>query len=87
MKVTALAVAFMMSAPAWAVAAPALGGGANMVTSPVTNSYAQQYRKRQAILAVREEGLRLRAADGGKLTDTHRAYLQAKLDAAKVGNY
>lgn len=31
-------------------------------------------------LALRDEALRLRAADGGTLTATHRAYLQRKLD-------
>jgi hypothetical protein len=30
---------------------------------------------------LREEGLAMQEADGGKLTDEHRAYLQGKLDA------
>jgi hypothetical protein len=45
------------------------------------------FRKQHAILAVRDEGLKLQSADGGKLTDAHRKYLQAKLDAVLVGNY
>ena len=44
-------------------------------------------QKRIAIRAVREEGLKLRAGDGGKLTEAHRAYLQFKLDAVLHGNY
>jgi hypothetical protein len=44
-------------------------------------------RKHDAILAIRDEGLKLQVADGGTLTDTHRAYLQAKLDAVRAGNY
>jgi hypothetical protein len=36
---------------------------------------------------VRAEGLKLQAEDGGKLTDAHRAYLQAKLNAVLAGNY
>jgi hypothetical protein len=50
-------------------------------------SQAERERaKRQAelhdkLLALRDEGLKLREADGGTLTTEHRAYLQAKLDA------
>jgi hypothetical protein len=33
------------------------------------------------LLGLREEGLKMRAADGGTLTAEHRGYLQAKLDA------
>jgi len=32
------------------------------------------------LLALRDEGLKLREADGGTLTPKHRAYLQKKLD-------
>jgi len=32
------------------------------------------------LLALRDEGLKLRKADGGTLTRDHRAYLQKKLD-------
>jgi hypothetical protein len=33
------------------------------------------------IVALREEGLKLRAADGGTLSQAHHAYLQEKYDA------
>jgi len=39
---------------------------------------------RAKLLALRDEGLKLRDADGGTLTDAHRAYLQHKLDALHV---
>ncbi|HUO91962.1 MAG TPA: hypothetical protein VMU22_03530 [Rhizomicrobium sp.] len=44
-------------------------------------------KKHNALLALRAEGLKLRDADGGKLTPEHEAYLQAKLDAINAGNY
>jgi hypothetical protein len=40
--------------------------------------------KVQALLDLREEGLRLRDADGGTLTEEHHAYLQKKLDAIQA---
>jgi hypothetical protein len=80
-----LAAPFLISAPAFALPAGS-GGGATGLTSPVT-APSHQLRKHDAILAIREEGLTLQVADGGKLTDTHRAYLQAKLDAVRAGNY
>jgi hypothetical protein len=44
-------------------------------------------RKKLALMALREEGRRLQEDDGGRLTDSHRDYLQAKLDAIQSGNY
>jgi hypothetical protein len=44
-------------------------------------------QRHNAIVAVRAEGLKLQAEDGGKLTEAHRAYLQAKLNAVLNGNY
>ncbi|MDE2135576.1 MAG: hypothetical protein KGJ49_13395 [Alphaproteobacteria bacterium] len=38
-------------------------------------------KKVRALAALRQEGLQLRAADGGTLTPDHYAYLQVKLDA------
>lgn len=35
---------------------------------------------RHQLIALREEGLKLRQADGGTLSEEHRAYLQGKLD-------
>jgi hypothetical protein len=43
--------------------------------------------KSQALFDLREEGLKLQAADGGALTGPHRAYLQARLDAIQNGDY
>ena len=80
-----LAAPFLMSAPALALP-PSATAGASGVTVPITR-HASQLRRHDAILAVREEALKLQAADGGKLTDAHRAYLQARLDAVRAGNY
>ncbi len=62
------------------------GGSGAYITRPDYGP-SKMFRKQHAILAVRDEGLKLQSADGGKLTDAHRKYLQAKLDAVLVGNY
>ena len=58
---------------------------ANLQPSRSTDAErAQAKRQRELhdkLLAIREEGLKLRDADGGTLTEEHRAYLQAKLEA------
>jgi hypothetical protein len=41
-------------------------------------------RIRYELIALRDEGLRLRDADGGTLTDEHHAYLQGRLDAIRT---
>jgi hypothetical protein len=46
-----------------------------------------QVRKANAMAALRNEGLKLRTADGGTLTPEHRQYLQARLDAIRAGDY
>jgi len=61
------------------------GGGGAGITLPSIPTRGLQ--KHNAIVAVRAEALRLQAADGGTLTDAHRAYLQAKLNAVLAGNY
>jgi hypothetical protein len=43
--------------------------------------YDAYERIQTELLGLREEGLKLREADGGTLTDGHRAYLQTKFDA------
>jgi len=48
---------------------------------------ARMNRKRDALLALRTEGLKLRDADGGTLTAEHRAYLQTKLDAINTDKF
>lgn len=52
-----------------------------------TGGTSQSDRKRDALLALRSEGLKLRTADGGTLTSEHQAYLQKKLDAINAGNF
>jgi hypothetical protein len=47
----------------------------------------KQTRKQHALMAVRDEALKQQAADGGKLTEEHRAEFQRKLDAIRAGNY
>lgn len=42
---------------------------------------ARMQKRHDALMALRAEGIKLRDADGGKLTPEHEAYLQAKLDA------
>lgn len=44
-------------------------------------------KKHDALMALREEGLKLRDQDGGKLTPEHEAYLQAKLNAINTDQY
>lgn len=44
-------------------------------------------RKKLALMALREEGRQLQDEDGGRLSDSHRSYLQAKLDAIQDGGY
>jgi hypothetical protein len=78
-----LAAPFLISAPALATPAAAAAIG---ITTPVA-APSHALRRHDAILAIRAEALSLQAADGGALTDSHRAYLQAKLDAVRAGNY
>lgn len=47
----------------------------------------KQTRKQHALKAIRDEALKQQAADGGKLTESHRAELQRKIDAVRAGNY
>jgi hypothetical protein len=79
-----LAAPFLISSPALATTAAraAPSGIAIPASAP-----SQPLRRHDAILAIRDEALALQAADGGTLTDAHRAYLQAKLDAVREGEY
>jgi len=75
--VTIAAILFATSVgPAMALPAGggAIGGGTGLY-GPDLGGDARAIRKKRAILAVRKEGLALRTADGGKLTEKHRAYL------------
>jgi hypothetical protein len=81
-----LALPFLLtcSAPALSAGGTTGGGGAGITLPSIP---ARGLQRHNAIVAVRAEGLRLQAADGGTLTDAHRAYLQAKLNAVLAGNY
>ena len=88
MKSAAFAAFLLASAaPAFAGGMPAMPTSRPAQIAPDNTSEEERARtKRQAelhdkLLALREEGLKLRDADGGTLTAEHRAYLQAKLDA------
>jgi len=81
----AIAAAFAVWASAALVAFPTVAVATGRDTSPTTMYNSE--RKELALRTLREEGLKLRAADGGKLTDVHRAYLQAKRKAIMAGNY
>ncbi|HKD23440.1 MAG TPA: hypothetical protein VKB71_15595 [Rhizomicrobium sp.] len=48
---------------------------------------SREIQKNKALMALRDEGLKLREADGGTLTPEHHAYLQAKLDAINAGDF
>jgi hypothetical protein len=77
----------LMAAPAAALSGAAAAKASEGIFVPPAATFPRARQKRTAILAVRKEGAQLQAADGGKLTDAHRAYLQAKLDSVLVGNY
>ena len=63
---------------------PLIGGGT--LTGPGAD-YGQSYRKRHAIWKILQEGKQVQIADGGRLTDAHRAQLQREYDAVLAGNY
>jgi hypothetical protein len=80
-----LAAPFLISSPALAATGAARGAPSGIAIP--ASAPAQPLRRHDAILAIRDEALTLQAADGGTLTDAHRAYLQAKLDAVREGIY
>lgn len=59
--------------------------GTGITNASIDTGHA--YRKHMAVLALAREGKELQEADGGTLTAAHQAWLQAKLDAIKAGNY
>ena len=71
-------------------AAAGLAARSFAMTAPASSGYVSQsgamfgripsYKEHQ-LIALRDEGLKLQKADGGKLTPEHYAYLQSKLDA------
>jgi hypothetical protein len=78
-----LTAPFFLASPVWAF--PPSGVSSGPVVQAGYHDHVLQ--KRLAVRAVRDEGLKLQAEDGGKLTEAHRAYLQFKLDAVLHGNY
>lgn len=83
---SATAIALTAFWPQFAVGAGAYSYGSTPKSrsqqealDPATQDRIQ--KRHDALMALRAEGLRLRDADGGKLTPEHEAYLQAKLDA------
>jgi hypothetical protein len=70
-----------------AVAAPMGGMAGSGTLAQGTHDPYKQARKQHALAAIREEALKQQAADGGKLTEAHRAEFQRKLNAVRVGNY
>lgn len=69
-----------------ATAAPMGSASGGMTAQGSTDPY-KQLRKQHALIAIRDEALKQQAADGGKLTEAHRAELQRKIDAVRAGNY
>ena len=80
-----LAAPFLLPSSASAMRSVAAGTPTG-ITAPVT-APSHNLRRHDAIMSLRDEGLKLQAADGGQLSETHRAYLQAKFDAIRAGNY
>jgi len=88
MKYAFAAVALLLAAPALAM------GPMNTMTAPqpmpaqLQPDTLKQDRRgekiRNELIQLRDEGLKLREADGGTLTQEHRAYLQQKLDAIRA---
>ena len=70
-----------------AQALPAASGSPSPYRTPAGPAHAQQFRKAQALRDLREEGLKIQAADGGTLRPEHRAELRQKLDHILAGNY
>lgn len=50
---------------------------------PVPASDLRKEKIRRALTLLHDEGIKLREADGGTLSEEHRAYLQARLDAIR----
>ena len=88
MKYVLAAVALLLATPALAM------GPMNPMTAPqqmpaqLQSDTLKQDRRgekiRSELIRLRDEGLKLREADGGSLTGEHRAYLQQKLDAIRA---
>ena len=78
-------VAMLLIGPAHAAPMGAMGGSGLMAGG--THDPFRALRKKHALEAIRQEALKQQAADGGKLTEAHRADLQRKVDAVQAGNF
>ena len=89
MRHAVLALAVLCGTAASALAASAVHPALRLQPTPYSAAarlqlgtrYDAYERIQTELLGLREEGLKLREADGGTLTGDHRAYLQAKFDA------
>jgi len=70
-----------------AIAAPGRGMGPAPANAQGSLDPYKQMRKQNALKVIREDALKQQAADGGKLTDEHRAEFQRKIDQVMAGNY
>jgi hypothetical protein len=84
---------YAFAAAALLLATPALGQMNTMMApqpmpAQLQSDTLKQDRRsekiRSQLIRLRDEGLKLRGADGGTLTQEHRAYLQQKLDAIRA---
>jgi Spy/CpxP family protein refolding chaperone len=87
MKCLPVAMSLLVVSAISASALPAASGSVSPYAAPGGPGHSQQWRKTQAIKALRAEGLKVQAADGGTLTPEHRVELQARLNAIVAGNY
>ena len=85
----AFAAALITSASAEPMGAPSMGANLGLPQTdqslhggnPLNLHWDRYSPTGQKLRALHDEGVKMQEADGGKLTDEHRAYLQAKLDA------
>lgn len=88
MRYAVFALAALFGATAHAMGASAVHPNLRLQQTPYSSAarlqlgtrYDAYERIQTELLGLREEGLKLREADGGTLTDGHRVYLQAKFD-------
>ena len=78
-------IAVLLIEPAVAAPMGAMSGPGTMAQG--THDPFRALRKKHALEAVRDEALKQQAADGGKLTEEHRAEFQRKLDTIRAGNF
>ena len=80
-----ISAAALLAGPA--AAAPSSAMGPMPSNSQGSLDPYKQMRKQHALKELRDEALKQQTADGGKLTDEHRAEFQRRMDAIRAGNY